>query len=176
MNIDKKNILLIIIVSLVALSARFIEHLPNFSPLASVMLFTAVYARDKKYLALPFVALFISDIFIGFYKWEIMVAVYLSLLVGAALGFWLKINLNILNTISASLASALIFFLISNGAVWYFGSWYSHDLAGLALCYNLALPFFKATLLSNLAYSALLFGGYESLKKYSHQKKLSLSK
>jgi len=167
---NKKNILLIIIISLIALSARLISHSPNFSPLASVMLFTGVYGQSKKYIIIPLIALFISDVFLGFYKMEIMLAVYGSLTLISVLGFWLKKNKNVLNIASSSLAAALLFFLISNGAVWYFGSWYRHDLSGLALCYNLAIPFFKNTLISNIIYASLLFGVYETVSQLIKQK------
>jgi len=171
-EMNKKNILLILIISMVALAARLISHSPNFSPLVAVMLFTGVYGQSKKYIVLPLIALFISDLFLGFYKLEIMLAVYGSLIIASAIGMWLKNNKNILNTASATLASALLFFLITNFAVWYFGSWYSHNLAGLALCYNLAIPFFKNTLLSNIIYAGLLFTSYESLTQLIKQKKL----
>jgi hypothetical protein len=173
---NKKNLLLITIISLVALAARFIPHVPNFSPLASVMLFAGVYGQAKKYIILPLIALLISDLFLGFYKLEIMLAVYGSLALVGILGIWLKKNKNILNTASATLGSALLFFLITNFAVWYFGSWYSHDLAGLALAYNLAIPFFKSTLASNIVYATLLFGAYEWLSYSVRQEKLALKK
>jgi hypothetical protein len=173
---NKKNLLLILIISLVALAARFIPHAPNFSPLASVMLFAGVYSTSKKYIIIPLIALFVSDLFLGFYKLEIMLGVYGSLALVGALGFWLKKNKNILNTISSTLASALLFFLITNFAVWYFGSWYSHDLAGLALAYNLAIPFFRATLLSNIIYATLLFASYEMISQVITQKKLLTNK
>lgn len=175
-KINKKNILLILIVSAVALTARLIPHLPNFSPLASVMLFTGTYSQSKKYIILPLLALFVSDLFIGFYKFEIMLAVYGSLTLIGLVGFWLKKNKNILNIASASLATSLLFFLISNWAVWYFGTWYSHDLKGLALCYNLAIPFFRNTLLSDISYSFLLFTSYELVSQMIKQKKVALSK
>ncbi|MFA6307367.1 MAG: DUF6580 family putative transport protein [Patescibacteria group bacterium] len=168
----KKNILLIIIVSLVALAARFIPHIPNFSPLASVFLFAGVYGKSKQYILLPLIALFISDLFLGFYKLEIVLAVYGSLSLIGVIGFWLKKNKNILNIASSVLASALLFFLLTNFAVWYFGTWYSHDLSGLLLCYNLAIPFFKSTLLSNIIYSTLLFGVYEFVLYTIKEKKL----
>lgn len=158
---NKKNILLILIISIVALAARFIPHVPNFSPLVSVLLFTGAYAKSKKYILLPLIALSISDLFLGFYKLEIMLAVYGSLTLTAVIGMWLRNNKNILNTASSVLASALLFFLATNFAVWYFGTWYSHDLSGLALCYNLAIPFFKSTLISNIVYGSILFGIYE---------------
>lgn len=162
----KKNLLLIILISLIALLSRFIPHAPNFSPLASIMLFAAVYSKNRKYILLPLVALFISDIFIGFYKWQIMLSVYSSLTITALLGYYLKRNLNILNIISASMASALIFFLLSNFAVWHFGTWYNHDLNGLMLNYTLAIPFFKSSLLSNIFYSGFMFASYEFFKAY----------
>lgn len=169
---NKKNILLITLVALIALAARLLPHVPNFSPMAAVMLFAGVYASSKKYLILPLIALFVSDLFLGFYKWEIMASVYGSLVVAGLLGLWLKSHKNILNIASLSLASALIFFLVTNFAVWYFGTWYSHNLAGLALAYSLAIPFFKSTLASNLVYSALLFGVWEYMSYKVKEKRL----
>ena len=172
----KSNLLLIILVSAIILAARLIPHVPNFSPLAAVLLFAGVYAKNKKYLILPLIALFISDIFLGFYKLEIMLAVYGSLLLIGLIGLLVKRHKHILNIATASLASALVFFLVTNFAVWYFGTWYSHDLNGLILCYNLAIPFFKNTLISSVLYSSLLFGSYESLKYLAKEKILSTSK
>lgn len=163
---DKKNLLLIIIVSIIGFASRLLPHMANFSPLASIILFTGVYATNKKYFILPFIALFISDIFIGFYKWEIMLSVYLSLGLIYLLSYFVKKEKNILNITSATLASALLFFLITNLAVWYFGDWYTKDLAGLMLNYSLAIPFFKATLASNIFYSSLMFGVYELFLSY----------
>jgi len=169
---NKKNISLILIISIIALMARFIPHIPNFSPLASVVLFTGVYGQSKKYIILPLLALLISDFFLGFYKLEIMLAVYSSLTLVGVIGLWLKNNKNILNIVSSTLGSALLFFLITNLAVWSFGSWYSHDLTGLVLCYNLAIPFFKSTLLSNIVYAGLLFGSYELVLYSIKQKRI----
>lgn len=161
---NKKNLALILLVSFIALLARFIPHWPNFSPLASVMLFAGFYSKQKKYMLLPLLALFISDIFIGFYKWEIMLTVYTALLAAGLIGRLLKKDLNFINITSASLASALLFFISTNFAVWYFGDWYTKDLSGLLLNYSLAIPFFKSTLLSNLLYTGFMFSLYEIIK------------
>lgn len=174
--VNKKNILLISLLSLVALAARFLPHIPNFAPLYSVMLFAGVYSDKKRYFFIPLIALLASDIFIGFYKWQIMLSVYLSFIIIAFLGAVVKKHKNIINIISSTLASSIIFFLFTNLAVWYFGSWYSHDLAGLNYCYYLALPFFKSTLLSSLAYSGLLFGIYEAIHYALKNKKIVFNK
>ena len=57
-----------------------------------------------------------------------------------------------------SVASAFLFFAISNFGVWLV--WYPHTFSALADCYIKALPFLRNTLLSTLAYSAALFGAY----------------
>lgn len=158
----KTNLLLISLISLIIILARLLPHVPNFSPLVSVMLFAGFYSQQKKYLLLPLVALFISDIFIGFYQWQVMLSLYGTLLLIAGLGIYANHYKNILNTISSTLGSALLFFLITNLAVWHFGNWYTHDLSGLSLCFTLAVPFFKSTLSSTLLYSSLLFGIYET--------------
>jgi hypothetical protein len=173
---SKTNILSIIFLSLMVLASRLWPHWPNFSPLASVILFTAVYGQKKKYLLLPLAALLLSDVWLGFYQLSIMFSVYGSFLLIALLGLVLKKYKNPLNTISASLASGLIFFLVTNGAVWYFGDWYGHDLNGLTLCYTLAIPFFKATLWSNLLYTPFLFGLYELGRQWQPKKSFITTK
>jgi hypothetical protein len=55
--------------------------------------------------------------------------------------------------------SAILFFVITNFGVWAMGHLYPQMPAGLVDCYVAAIPFFRNTLLSNLLYSALLFGG-----------------
>jgi hypothetical protein len=59
----------------------------------------------------------------------------------------------------AALGASVLFFLGSNLGVWAGGVLYPRTLAGLAACYIAALPFFGATLLGDLLYAALLFGG-----------------
>lgn len=166
----KNNLILIILTLLAIVLIRLIPHAPNFSPLASILLFSGVYTAKKRYVILPLVALFISDLFLGFYAWPIMLTVYLSFAVIGLLGIFLKKRKNILNTISSSLGAGLLFFLVTNFAVWYFGTWYSHDLAGLSLCYTLAIPFFKNTIMSNLLYTSVLFGAYEGCKYFIKEK------
>ncbi len=172
----KSNLILILLVSLVALAARFVPHAPNFSPLIAVMLFSGAYSQNKKYILIPLIALFVSDIFIGFYKIEVMMTVYVSLLVVAYIGHLLNKQKNIINALSASLAAAIIFFVATNWAVWFFGDWYNNNLNGLALSYSLAIPFFKNTLVSTLLYSGLMFSVYEGSQYMIKQKKLLTNK
>jgi len=63
----------------------------------------------------------------------------------------------------------LIFFLLTNGAVWLFGTMYSHDFSGLLQSYYMALPFWRNEILADLFYSGVLIGGYEMIKKLAPQ-------
>ncbi len=60
----------------------------------------------------------------------------------------------------ATLAGAVIFFLVTNFADWYFFNMYAKSWQGLLDCYVAAIPFFRrGTLLADIIGSALLFGG-----------------
>lgn len=167
----KTNILLIVLVSALGLIFRLIPHVPNFSPFLAIVMFSAVYTSHKKSLIIPFVALFISDLFLGFYHWPVMIAVYGSYALMAVLGIWLKKHKSALNITTGALASGLLFFVITNLAVWASSDWYEHSLSGLAYCFTLAVPFFRMTILSNIIYTALLFGAYETIIYFVYNKK-----
>jgi hypothetical protein len=142
---------------------RVIPHPANFSPIFAIALFGGTYFADKRLaLIIPIVALFLSDLFIGFYSPVVMAFVYAGLVLTALLGLWLRHHKTVWKVVGAALASGILFFLLSNFGVWLNPvSGYAKNLAGLVQCYALALPFLKTTLASNLFYSAVLFGGYE---------------
>ena len=62
--------------------------------------------------------------------------------------------------LGAAALCSVAFFLATNLAVWAFGTMYIHDFSGFLLCYTKALPFFRFTIASDLAYSGVLFGTY----------------
>ena len=49
------------------------------------------------------------------------------------------------------------FFLLSNFAVWAFGTMYPHNWSGLIQCYTMAIPFFRNTFASDLILTPLAF-------------------
>ncbi len=55
-------------------------------------------------------------------------------------------------------------FGVTNLAVWAAGSLYPRTLAGLIMCYSAAIPFFRNSLIGDVAYAATLFGGFASLE------------
>jgi len=70
---------------------------------------------------------------------------------------------NLATVLGGSVASALVFFIVSN-----FGAWlnlYPHTVDGLRQCYILAIPFFRSTLVSSVAYSLVFYTVYAWILK-----------
>ena len=161
-----KNKFLIIFtaaVFLAAIAGRLVFHAPNFTPMGAFALFVGAYltTKNKWLLLLPVGAMAISDLFIGLYDWRLLAVVYASFLAYGIFGMLAGKQKNPGTIFLATIAGSLIFYLATNAAVWAFSPWYSHDLQGLLLSYTLALPFFRATLLGDLLFSAVFFGAYE---------------
>ncbi len=143
----------------------------NFSPVGAMALFGAAYF-SKKWVAflVPFLALWMSNLlldnlfyaryydgFAWFTNWEVYLAFALIVVLGSVL--LQKVNPGRL--LVASLSSSVLFFLVTNFFVWKSGTMYPLTGAGLGTCYVAALPFFGKTLLGDLLFVGVLFGGFE---------------
>ncbi len=161
-----------LIIFLAAFS-RLIPHPPNFAPIGAMALFGAAYF-SKKYISflVPILAMWISDIalnniiysqyfdhFVWFYQGAYWT--YASFIIIGLIGFLLLKRVKVHTLLLASLASSVLFFLISNFGVWYSGIMYPKDFNGLISCYTAAIPFLKNTMIGDLAYCAVLFGTFE---------------
>ena len=145
-----------------AVILRLVPHLPNFAPIAAMALFGGTYLNKKIALIVPVAAMLVSDYFIGFYNHWVIISVYGSFLVIGLIGLWLKNHKSVPNVIGASLFGSIIFFLVTNFAVWAVPlSMYPHTWQGLISCYIMGLPFFRNTLMGDLFYVAMMFGLYE---------------
>lgn len=160
--LNKRLLTLSIIVFSIALY-RLIPHPPNVSPVAAMALFGGVYFADKRVaLIIPFAALLLSDLMIGLH--DTMVFVYASFAATMMIGYWVRNRLSVVTIASAAIVSSVLFFVVTN-----FGSWLSHDLypktaSGLFEAYVAGIPFFQNTLMGNLFFSAVLFGGFYQLQ------------
>jgi hypothetical protein len=108
----------------------------------------------------------ISDIFIGFYEPLLMISVYGSFVLCGLIGLWLKKRKKWYTVTGGSVLGSVLFFIITNFAVWAFTPWYEKTLAGLIQCYTMALPFFRNTLLGDLFYVGVFFGVYELVRMW----------
>jgi hypothetical protein len=169
--------LLAVIIVVFGVLSRLIPHAPNIAAIGALMLFGGAYL-PKRVLFLPFLALIISDFFIGFYGVD-MAYVYGSYLLGLLIGWWLKSHKKPQFVVGGAILSSALFFIITNFGVWAPpNNWYPHTLEGLMQSYTMALPFFRNSLIGDLSYTILLFGCYEIIlyisKKYLPRKLASL--
>ncbi len=158
--------MLVYLIILFAIAARFIPHMPNFAPITALAIFSAAYLPKKQAIAIPLAVRFISDIFLGFFAWPLMVAVYFSHLVGVLFGIWIKNakNYRWVKIIISAFGSAAVFFLVTNFAYLY--AYYPHNFSGIIAAYTNGLPFLRGTLLGDVGYSVALFGGYALARKF----------
>lgn len=166
---------MIYLIILAAVATRFVPHMPNFAPITALAIFSAAFLPKKQAIAIPLTARFVSDVFLGFFSWPLMVAVYGSHLCGVLFGLWIKKSSHFrwLKIVSSSLGASVIFFLVTNFAFLYPN--YPHNLTGVITSYINGLPFFRGTLAGDLTYTLLLFGVYELTVKFSAYKKSQVS-
>ena len=142
---------------------RLLPHLPNVSPVAAMALFGGAYFVDKRMaFIIPFVALFLSDLILGLHN--SMIFVYAGFAVTVAIGFLLQNRVTITNTAFAVVASSVLFFLLTNFGAWMTSGLYAKTAGGLMQAYAAGIPFFQNSLLGNLVYAAVIFGGYRLLQ------------
>jgi hypothetical protein len=154
---------MIYLIILLAIITRFIPHMPNAAPVTALAIFSAANLGWKKSVGLTLAVRLISDVFLGFFSWPLMVAVYASHLVGVALGFWIKRSdkHRWIKITGSSLIASVIFFLVTNFAFLYAA--YPHNFSGIVSAYANGLPFFRGTLLGDLGYTFALFGAYQAV-------------
>lgn len=161
-------------IALVFLAAltRLLPHPDNFTPIGAMALFGAAYFnRHALTLAVPFIALFVSDLVLNnviyrqYYpaftlitSWWIYAAFGLVMLAGWLL---LRQKVTLSRVAIASLTASAIFFLVTNFSVWLESTMYPKTVAGLMACYTAGLPFLRNTVLGDLFFSAVLFGTYQ---------------
>jgi hypothetical protein len=165
-----------VVVSIILAGAlfRFIPHWPNFTPVAAMALFGGAYL-GRKYMAflIPFAAMFLSDLFLGFHPY--MGAVYLAFGLTVAIGMILRSRMTAGNVALGSILSSTLFYLITNFAAWLaspiypdtFSGLIQSYIAGLAFFNNgaLGLSFFLNELAGTLFYSGIFFGVYYFARK-----------
>ena len=149
----------LIILSLLVLAVitRLLPHPPNVTTIAAIAVFGGCNIKDKNLaFVLPLLCMFLTDLFLGFHI--IMPFVYLSFMCISYIG----INSEKI-TNGTIFGSSLLFFLVTNFGVWFFG--YPNTLAGLVSCYTLALPFFVNTIIGDLFFTHSLNYSFSKIKQ-----------
>lgn len=141
---------------------RFLPHPANVAPIAAIALFSGVYLPRRLGLVVPLAAMIVSDTFIGFHS--LILFTWGSFLLTTAIGWWVQSRKNAVSIVLGSLAGSILFYAITNWAVWAFSSLYEKTMPGLLQSYTMALPFFRNSLVGDLWYTGVLFGLYELLR------------
>lgn len=154
--INKKQFIIITFIVIAAV-IRLFPHIPNVTPITAMALFSGVYFTDKKYaFIIPLLAMFLSDIFLGFSM--ITLFVYAAFILVGYIGIASK-KMNI----KTILISSLSFFIITNFGVWLIG--YPKTFNGLLECYTLAIPFFRNSLIGDFFFAGVMYFAFEFVSK-----------
>ena len=160
---------------LVAALTRVVPHPWNVSPVEAMALFGGAYFASRSVaVAIPLVAMLLSDVALaainggaywGYFGSTSFVLVYACIALSTVMAFAMRGKVTGVRVLGFSLAGSVLFFLISNFSAWLGSSMYPQNAAGLMMAYAAGIPFFKGTLFGTLFYSALLFGGFELLRR-----------
>lgn len=154
----KKNLLIAVVLVTVAVLSRLVSHEWNFTAMGAAALAAGLLIQNRLLaLLVPMTALLISDAVIGFHN--VMWAVYLGyfLMVVCSSSFSQKISVK--NVLSSALLGSFIFFAVSNFGVWIEGQLYPLTFSGFVACYEMAVPFFKNEIISNMLLTPVLVYG-----------------
>lgn len=162
----KPSPLFIIIFSLIVIGAtiRVLRHFgildlpPNVAPVSALAYLAAAYLPRRWGWFVPGGLMVASDMAIGGYEFQVMLVVYASFGISYLLGWWLRRSKAWWRLGLVSVVGSVIFFLLTNAAVWAWGRIYPLTGAGLFGSYLAGLPFFRYTLLGDLAFTGLFFG------------------
>lgn len=163
-----RNLTLLAIILAVALF-RFLPHPPNVSPVMAISLFAGAFFVDRKLaFVVPFAAMLLSDMVLGFHG--TMLYVYAALGLTVVIGFRLQQRRSVTGVALATVGASLLFFAITNFGVWASGTHaYAMNTQGLLQTYIAGIPFLQNSLLGNLFFVALMFGGFSLLQKWQPQ-------
>ena len=146
----------------IGILSRVFIHIPNFTPLIAIALFSGINIKKQYALILPLFILAVSDLLIGFHN--TMIFTWGSVLLISAIGLLLRGKQNFKNVFATSLGCSVLFFVITNFGVWIVGGLYPMTLAGLYDCFVMAIPFFRNEVLATVLYTAVIFGAFEVIK------------
>jgi hypothetical protein len=162
-------------------------YLWNFTPLTALILFgVALFPRRWVGVGflLPILAMLGSDLILHLSypeapmnRFRSRALIYGTFLLIGCLAFWLRYRRGVWDVVGVSLTSSLLFFLITNFAVWVGADpklpppeGYEKTVRGLVECYSWALPFLRNAIVGDLFYCGLLFGGYALVERLAQDK------
>jgi hypothetical protein len=149
----------IVAMIVVAAASTLIPHPPNFTPLAAIALFAGAKLNDLRLAFVVTIAtLLLRDAIIGFHV--LMPIVYACYAFNVWLGSRVGSSQSPARVAAVSIGGSIVFFVITNFAVWITLGAYDYSISGLSACYVAAIPYLRNTFASDLLYSMLMFGAF----------------
>lgn len=145
---------------------RLLPHPPNFTPIAAIALFGGAHFARKRYaFAIPLMAMLASDLFIrgGFHA--LMPFVYGAFAVTVGLGLMIRTRRTPIAIGATAITGSVLFFAVTNFAVWAVFDFYPKTIEGLTACFIAAIPFFRNTVMGDMFFSVVLFGGFALVER-----------
>ena len=141
-------------------AARLLPHAPGVWPFAASALFAGRMLRMPALAVIvPLLAVLLSNVALAGDDWRITAVVCAAITLPAFAGMLARRYPGAVSVIAGMVSCSLIFFVSTNFAVWAFGTLYPLTFQGLTQCYVAALPFLDKTVLGDLFWTAVLFGG-----------------
>ena len=181
-KINPRNILVtvfILAVGAIRVGLNFkgqLHPLAGFSPIGAMALFGGAYFSKRTVsLSVALLTLFVSDAILALtvyskfsngilYSGWYWVYGAFGLMVLA--GKYLIKEISIKNILIATVAITFIHWVVSDVGVWLGSTFYPQTLAGWWSCLAAAIPFERNFLLGTLFYGAVMFGGFEWMKRH----------
>jgi len=163
-----KTIITFLFISFILALGRIIPHPPNFTPILATAIYAPYLIKDKWVaMSLPLLAMFIADLWIGFHPYMLWVygAIGLSTLIS---NLSMRFDKEYMQLGIMAIVSSILFFIITNFAVWTMWDYYPKTIEGLIMCYTMAIPFFHNTLLSTIVYTSLIVLTVKKGMKYAN--------
>lgn len=172
MNVPKRmitdrslNLTLMAILILAGVMGRLMPHAPNATPVVGLGLLAGAAFGARTGIFLPIAVLAATDLILGTYAPLVMISVYGCLTLPALAGSrWLRNRRRPVVIAASAAGCSIVFFLVTNFAVWVSGGWYGRDLQGLIECYVAALPFLRNMITADLIWSGVLFSALSLLE------------
>jgi hypothetical protein len=152
---------------LAAAAYRLAPHPWNVAPITAMALCGGMYLGKPYALLLPLAAMVLSDLVLGFSV--VTPFVYACFVAAGYVGLWLANRRTIPWIAGGTLACSTLFFVVTNFAHWMLTDMYPATLAGLLLCYEMALPFFRGTLIGDALFVVAFVAAIEYLRRPARQ-------
>jgi hypothetical protein len=158
-------------VALTIVVAQLLPHPPGVAPIRAAALFGgARFASAWSAFGVPLAAHFAGALALAWLHGDapaafhtLLPVVYACFALNVVLGRALRTRRGALPVAAATAVGSLLFFALTNLAVWLLLDTYPPTAEGLAACYAAGLPLLASGLLGDAAWTALFFGGHAAL-------------